>query len=32
MPKITPFLWFDDEAEEAAKLDVAGLKRAYDEG
>jgi hypothetical protein len=31
MQKITPFLWFDTRAEEAANLYVvAGLQRAYD--
>ena len=39
MSKITPFLWLDKEAEEAArafqammkmvKLDIAALKKAY---
>jgi predicted 3-demethylubiquinone-9 3-methyltransferase (glyoxalase superfamily) len=33
--RITPFLWFDDQAEEAAmlgmkKLDIAGLRRAHE--
>ena len=39
MPRITPFLWFDTQAEEAAnfyvrifpnsKIDVEALKKAY---
>jgi len=34
MPAITPFLWFDGNAEEAAammgmkKIDIAGLRKA----
>lgn len=33
MQKITPFLWFDDQAEEAMNFyasDIAGLQKAYD--
>jgi predicted 3-demethylubiquinone-9 3-methyltransferase (glyoxalase superfamily) len=28
MPKITPFLWFDDQAEEAAKFYVSIFKNS----
>ncbi len=41
MQKITPFLWFNDNAEEAinfytsifknSKIDIQGLKQAYDQ-
>jgi predicted 3-demethylubiquinone-9 3-methyltransferase (glyoxalase superfamily) len=27
--KISPCLWFDDQAEEAARLDIAELERAH---
>jgi len=30
MQKITPFLWFDKEAEEAAKFYTSVLKKTYD--
>lgn len=42
MQKITPFLWFDNRAEEAAnfyvsvfpnsQLDLAALRKAYEQG
>ena len=28
MPKITPFLWFDDQAEEAARFYVSVFRRS----
>jgi hypothetical protein len=35
LQRITPFLWFDRQAEEAAmlrmkKIDIAGLRKAHD--
>ena len=30
MPTITPFLWFDTQAEEAMKIDLARLRQAYE--
>lgn len=37
MPKISPFLWFDNQAEAPAnfyvskKIDIKGLKKAYEQ-